>query len=67
MEISKAIEKAGGVSNLARELGVTSSFVSQWLSGHRPVPLRQWVRIGKRWPDVVTFEQVQELAEKSDA
>ena len=64
MEISKAIEKAGGPSRLARELGVSSQQVSQWLSGYRPVPLRQWVRIGARWPDVAPIKTVQELAER---
>jgi len=36
--IEKAVEIVGGQTNLANAIGVSPSFVNQWLSGQRPVP-----------------------------
>ena len=36
--IEKAVQLAGGQTSLAKAIGVSPSFVSQWLSGARPVP-----------------------------
>lgn len=36
--VEKAIEIMGSQSKLAEAIGVTPSFVNQWLSGTRPVP-----------------------------
>jgi len=35
----QATKLVGGVSALARALGRSSSEVSQWASGHRPIPI----------------------------
>ncbi|MCP4464375.1 MAG: helix-turn-helix domain-containing protein [Planctomycetaceae bacterium] len=41
--------KLGGISqtDFAKKVGVTQSFVSQWLSGYRPVPATKVVAIEK--------------------
>lgn len=36
--VSTAIDRAGGVSALARTLGISPPTVSQWRAGARPVP-----------------------------
>ena len=36
--IQKAVDVVGGQSRLADLLGVSPSFVSQWVAGARPVP-----------------------------
>jgi DNA-binding transcriptional regulator YdaS (Cro superfamily) len=36
--IRKAAEAVGGQTSLALLLGVSSSAVNQWISGHRPIP-----------------------------
>lgn len=36
--IEKAVELVGGQTNLAAAIGVTASFVNQWVAGVRPVP-----------------------------
>jgi DNA-binding transcriptional regulator YdaS (Cro superfamily) len=64
MEIKPVIEKAGGITKLARELGVSHACVHQWVEGQRAVPLRQWVRIGARWPALAPLHLVQEMAER---
>lgn len=36
--IEKAVVEAGGQTSLANAIGVSPSFVNQWLTGARPVP-----------------------------
>jgi DNA-binding transcriptional regulator YdaS (Cro superfamily) len=36
--IEKAVEAAGGQKALAEAIGVSASFVNQWVKGVRPVP-----------------------------
>ena len=66
MNIMPVIEKAGGISKLARELGLTHACVHQWVNGTRSVPIRQWVRIGSRWPDLAPMHEIQALAEADE-
>lgn len=43
-QVQAAIEFAGGVTALAKQLGVSHSDVSNWKHGNRPVPYKH--RIG---------------------
>lgn len=45
LPIASACEIAGGQSKLAKIIGVTSGAVSQWVSGHRPVPIERCTAI----------------------
>ena len=36
--IEKAVAAAGGQTSLANAIGVSPSFVNQWVNGSRPVP-----------------------------
>lgn len=36
--IKKAVAEAGGQTSLANAIGVSPSFVNQWVNGSRPVP-----------------------------
>jgi DNA-binding transcriptional regulator YdaS (Cro superfamily) len=36
--IEKAVSLVGGQANLAKAIGVSASFVNQWVTGVRPVP-----------------------------
>lgn len=45
--IQQAVEIAGGQASLARMLGVSGSFVSQLVAGHRPVPAKKCAAIEK--------------------
>lgn len=36
--IERAVDAVGGQSRLAELLGVSASFVSQWVAGARPIP-----------------------------
>jgi DNA-binding transcriptional regulator YdaS (Cro superfamily) len=39
--ISDACGRVGGISALARAIKVTPPTVHQWISGHRPIPVRR--------------------------
>jgi DNA-binding transcriptional regulator YdaS (Cro superfamily) len=45
--VEKACDIAGGQASLANKLGVTTPTVNQWVSNHRPVPIKQCVAIEK--------------------
>ncbi len=50
MDKQKAIRMAvdcagGGLTDLAKDLGVANPAISIWLAGRRPVPLKQAVKI----------------------
>lgn len=57
--ISTAAELVGGVSALARLLGVTPSAVHQWLRGLRPVPAERCPVIERLTLGAVTCEQLR--------
>ncbi|NIF85268.1 helix-turn-helix domain-containing protein [Comamonas sp. Tr-654] len=57
--ISTAAELVGGVSALARLLGVTPSAVHQWLRGHRPVPAERCPVIERLTNRAVTCEKLR--------
>lgn len=57
--ISTAAELVGGVSALARLLGVTPSAVHQWLRGQRPVPAERCPAIERLTLRAVTCEQLR--------
>lgn len=48
--IQTVIKEAGGVTSLARKLGVTPPTVSQWAAGKRPVPARFARAIADSYP-----------------
>lgn len=50
--IEQVIQDAGGVSALARTIGVKPPTVSQWRNGRRPIPPRYALEIERRWPAV---------------
>jgi len=52
--IEKACKAAGGGANLARALGISSSAVSQWVKGSRPVPVDRMAAIERATGGVVT-------------
>lgn len=42
MDLKTFLEKSGvSQAELARRIGVTPSFISQWMTGHRPIPAEQ--------------------------
>lgn len=43
--IDRAIESCGGMSALARAIGVTAPAVHEWRAGKRPVPIERCVQI----------------------
>lgn len=52
--ISRAVEAAGGQSNLAKALGVTPQQVNQWVLGTRPVPPARCIAIEDATKGAVT-------------
>jgi DNA-binding transcriptional regulator YdaS (Cro superfamily) len=57
--IAKAIEILGSQAELARRLGVSPPFVSQLLSGERPIPLQHAISIEKETAGAVTVETLR--------
>jgi len=57
--IEKAVEILGGQTKLARAVGVKPSFVSQWLSGQRPVPATRCGAIESATGGKVTREDLR--------
>lgn len=57
--IRKAVEHAGGISALARGLGVTPPTVHQWLKGQRPIPAERCPAIERLTGRAVTCEQLR--------
>jgi len=45
--IEKAVSQLGGQAKLAEAIGTTQSFVSQWVTGRRPIPAT-WCRAIER-------------------
>lgn len=53
-KIRAACESVGGPAALARHLGVSPGAVSQWISGHRPVPIQHCLAIERATSGAVT-------------
>ncbi|GHH53060.1 transcriptional regulator [[Pseudomonas] boreopolis] len=58
-QIERVINEAGGVSALARVLGVQPPTVHQWKTGDRPVPARHALAISRAWPDLVSIHDLR--------
>jgi DNA-binding transcriptional regulator YdaS (Cro superfamily) len=55
--IRRAVQAAGGVSNLARAIGVTAPSVHQWITEVRPVPPGRCISIEQATSgDVTRYE-----------
>ena len=57
--IDKACKAAGGPAKLARALGISSSAVSQWVKGARPVPVDRMAAIERATGGVVTRRELR--------
>lgn len=57
--IEKVIRASGGVSALARSLGVKPPTVYQWKTGDRPVPPRLAIAISRDWGHVVSVHDLR--------
>ena len=57
-KISEAVQEAGGITALARLLGVKPPTVHQWVSGVRPVPPMRCLDIERVTNGKVTCEQL---------
>ena len=57
--VAKACTESGGVTSLARKIGVAASVVSQWLSGHRKVPVARVIEIEKATAGAVRCEDLR--------
>jgi len=56
--IKKALSLLGGNNATARALGVKPPTVSEWVSGKRPVPIKQCAAIQRLTDGQVTCEQL---------
>lgn len=56
--IRKACEIAGGISALARKIGVKPPTVHQWVTGDRPVPAKRAPQIEKATGGAVLRESL---------
>lgn len=57
--IDKAVQELGCQQNLADAIGVKQSFISQLVSGTRPIPAKLCVKIEKATNGKVTREQLR--------
>lgn len=57
--IERAVELAGGQTSLATLIGVTPSFVSQWVTGARPIPATRCIAIEAATTGRVTREELR--------
>lgn len=57
--IERAVKAVGGQAALAAALGVSSSFVNQWVTGKRPVPPTRCRAIEAATNSVVTCEELR--------
>jgi len=56
LSIQHACDAFGGVSGLARQLGVKAPTVSQWVSGKRPIPAERCPQIEEVTGGIVRCE-----------
>lgn len=57
--INTAIKHVGGISALAKALGVTPPTVHQWLKGQRPIPAERCPAIERLTNRMVTCEALR--------
>lgn len=57
--ILKAAQTLGSQAELARRLGVTSAFISQLLSGGRPIPIQHAISIERETEGAVRVEDLR--------
>lgn len=57
--ISTAIQVVGGISALAKALGVTPPTVHQWVKGQRPIPAERCPAIERLTNRTVTCEDLR--------
>lgn len=57
--ITTAVRHAGGISALAKALGVTPPTVHQWLKGQRPIPAERCPTIERLTKRTVTCEALR--------
>ena len=57
--LQRACDVFGGVSGLARRLGVKAPTVSQWVSGKRPIPAERCPQIEEATRGVVRCEDLR--------
>jgi len=58
-KIAEVIQTAGGVSALAKALGVQPPTVHQWKTGDRKVSPRLALAIARNWPEVVSVHALR--------
>lgn len=58
-KIAEVIQTAGGVSALAKALGVQPPTVHQWKTGDRKVSPRLALAIARNWPDLVSVHDLR--------
>ncbi len=59
----RAIEAAGGESELAKLLGVSRQFVNKVKHGAKPLPLQRCRRIREAFPDITLRELRPDIPE----
>ena len=57
--IEDVISAAGGVTALAKRLGIAAPTVSQWRSGLRPVSPRLSIAITREFPGLVSVNELR--------
>lgn len=58
-QIALVIEAAGGVSALAKRLGVKAPTVHQWKTGDRKVSPRLALAIEREWPGIASVHDLR--------
>lgn len=59
MNLDTYLAKSGTSAALAAKIGVTPGFVSQWRSGHRPIPIERCVEIEAATDGLVTRQELR--------
>lgn len=58
MKLNEYLE-TNNAANLARGIGVTPAFVSQWINGHRPIPAGRCPAIERATGGAVRCEELR--------
>lgn len=59
MNLCTYLATPGASASLAARIGVTPGFISQWRSGHRPVPIERCAEIEAATDGVVTRKDLR--------
>lgn len=59
MNLEHFLATPGTSARLAEQLGVTPGFVSQWRTGHRPVPIEHCAEIERATDGQVTRQELR--------